>query len=439
MDLHRIRYRGDKEDVELLFRDYNLEGIISTSEERQKLEESNFRNQLLKDGAFLLSQPISPRIFNIVTETKQKLGLEGEYEVFCLNSNSINAFAYVQPSEDKNFFIIGITSAALEELEDLEIQFILGHELGHFLFEHNRMNYLINPNPGSQGVTLLPSMGENIFLRWRKKCEISTDRIGLIACGDFENAARAMLKTAYGLTGKNLNLDVDSLLQQIDALKEEPEALEVNYRSHPLMPLRLKVMQMFAESPIFAQVVKGKSDFSDKELNELEDQTDQWVNWIKRYPRRPLDLAAMKLVTAAGIKLVMTEAVIMDEEIKVIIQILHKYFADEPGEVIQEIMQDTGKIDSLIRTNVKEISEKGDDRHKTFVLSRLADIAIADGKLAKPEAGIIFDIAKDFGIQEKAAYSIVVGGMSSVGLNIDWKMNSLVREIKAQLQKKYVT
>ncbi|MGD8611591.1 MAG: M48 family metallopeptidase, partial [Desulfobacterales bacterium] len=354
MDLHRIRYRGDKEDVELLFRDYNLEGIISTSEERQKLEESNFRNQLLKDGAFLLSQPISPRIFKIVTETKLKLGLEGEYEVFCLNSNSINAFAYVQPAENKNFFIIGITSAALEELEDLEIQFILGHELGHFLFEHNRMNYLINPNPTSQGVTLLPSMGENIFLRWRKKCEISTDRVGLIACGDFENAARAMLKTAYGLTGKNLNLDVDSLLQQIDTLKEEPEALEVNYRSHPLMPLRLKVMQMFAESPIFAQIVKGKSDFTDKELNELEDKTDQWVNWIKRYPRRPLDLAAMKLVTAAGLKLVMTEAVIMDEEIKVIIQMLHKYFADEPGDVIHEIMQDTDNIDNIIGTHVKE-------------------------------------------------------------------------------------
>jgi hypothetical protein len=40
MDLHRIRYRGDKEDVELLFKDYNLEGIISTSEERQKMEAS---------------------------------------------------------------------------------------------------------------------------------------------------------------------------------------------------------------------------------------------------------------------------------------------------------------------------------------------------------------------------------------------------------------
>ena len=437
MDLLRIRYRGDKEDVELLFRDYNLEGIISTSEERQKMEESNFRNQLLKDGAFLLSNQISPRIFNIITETKEKLDLEGEYEVFCINSNTINAFAYVQPAEDKNFFIVGITSAALEELEDLEIQFILGHELGHFLFEHNRMNYLINPNKNSQGVTMLPSMGESIFLRWRKKCEISADRVGLLACGSFENSARAMLKTAYGLSGKNLNLNVDSLLQQIDDLKETPEALEVNYRSHPLMPLRLKVMQMFAESAVFSQVVEGESDISDQELTALEDQADQWVNWIKRYPRRPIDLSAMKLVTAAGIKLIMTENDIMDEEIKVIIQILHKYFTDEPGDVINEIVQDTENIEKLINDSVKEIFEKGDDRHKAFILSRLADIAIADGKLLKPEAGIIFEIGKELGFQEKTAYSIVIEAMNSVGLAIDYKMNTLVRGIKEQLLKRY--
>ena len=437
MNLLSIRYRGDKEDVDLLFRDYNLEGIISTSEERQKMEESNFRNQLLKDGAFLLSNQISPRIFNIITETKLKLDLEGEYEVFCINSNSINAFAYVQPAAEKNFFIIGITSTALEELEDSEIQFILGHELGHFLFEHNRMNYLINRNQTSQGVTLLPSMGESIYLRWRKKCEISADRVGLLACGNFENSARAMLKTAYGLSGKNLNLNVDSLLQQIDDLKEEPEALEVNYRSHPLMPLRLKVMQMFAKSSVFPRVVDGKSEISDQEMTELEDHTDQWVNWIKRYPRRPLDLAAMRLVTAAGIKLIMTENDIMDEEVKIIIQILHEYFTDEPGVVVNEVVQDTKSIEKLINKSVKEISEKGDDRHKTFVLSRLADIAIADGKLMKPESEIIFEIAKELGVQEKTAYSIVIGTMNSVGLKIDYKMNTLVRDIKAQLLRRY--
>jgi uncharacterized tellurite resistance protein B-like protein len=203
------------------------------------------------------------------------------------------------------------------------------------------------------------------------------------------------------------------------------------------MPLRLKVMQMFAQSPVFSQIMAGKSDISDQELTELEDRADQWVNWIKRYPRRPMDLAAMKLVTAAGLKLIMTENDIMDEEIKVIIQILHKYFTDEPGDVINEAVQNIKNTEDVIKNAVKEISEKGNDPHKIFVISRLADIAIADGKLMTPEAGIIFDIAKEFGFQEKTAYSIVVEAMNSVGLAIDWKMNTLVRGIKEQLLEKY--
>jgi hypothetical protein len=150
-----------------------------------------------------------------------------------------------------------------------------------------------------------------------------------------------------------------------------------------------------------------------------------------------MDLAAMKLVTAAGIKLIMTERDVMDEEIKVIIQILHKYFADEPGDVIDEILKDMKGIDNLIDNSVKEISEQGNDNHKAFVLARLADIAIADGKLMKPEGGIIFDIAGKLGFQEKTAYAIVVEAMNSVGLAIDWKMNTLVRGIKEQLLKKY--
>ena len=127
----------------------------------------------------------------------------------------------------------------------------------------------------------------------------------------------------------------------------------------------------------------------------------------------------------------------MDEEVKIIIQILHEYFTDEPGVVVNEVVQDTKSIEKLINKSVKEISEKGDDRHKTFVLSRLADIAIADGKLMKPESEIIFEIAKELGVQEKTAYSIVIGTMNSVGLKIDYKMNTLVRDIKARLLRRY--
>jgi hypothetical protein len=55
----------------------------------------------------------------------------------------------------------------------------------------------------------------------------------------------------------------------------------------------------------------------------------------------------------------------------------------------------------------------------------------------KPEAGIIFEIGKELGFQEKTAYSIVIEAMNSVGLAIDYKMNTLVRGIKEQLLKRY--
>ena len=55
----------------------------------------------------------------------------------------------------------------------------------------------------------------------------------------------------------------------------------------------------------------------------------------------------------------------------------------------------------------------------------------------KPEAGIIFEIAKELGFQEKAAFSIVVETMNSVGLTIEWKMNILDGATKVQLLRRY--
>lgn len=98
MNIEHIRYRGDASDVDELFRKYNLKGIIEMVEEQRKRDETSFREQLLKDGAFALSRQISPRIFNLVTETKDRLGIDGDCDIFCLNRTNINAFAHVQPT-----------------------------------------------------------------------------------------------------------------------------------------------------------------------------------------------------------------------------------------------------------------------------------------------------------------------------------------------------
>lgn len=436
MNSKLIRYRGDAADVAELYENYNLEGIIAAAEAQQITEDASFRNRLLKDGAFLLSRPISPRIFDLVTETRERLDFKGDFEVFCFNDHMVNAFAHVQPGKAHPFFTIAITSGALESLSDAEIKYILGHEFGHFIYDHNRMGYLISHNPDSPALTILPSFGEAVYLRWRKKSEISADRLGLFACGSFDDAARGMLKAAYGLTDRNLNVDVDMLLKQIDDLKDDPEALELTYVSHPLMPLRLKVLSLFAASPVYLALSQGDAgSISKVDTTELEDRCDKWVNWIKRHPRRPIAEAVMMLVAAVGIQIVRTDDDINEEEVRTAIHILHYHFTDEPELVIREIVGDIKNIDARIEKYAKTVNDLGGEEDKLFVLSRLADIAIADGKLLKPEAGLIFKIASMLNIKEERAYGMLVGAMNTLGLTIDAKMNNLVKETKALMLK----
>ena len=65
------------------------------------------------------------------------IGTISHPEIICLPDQRIKAFTLEDQKETKTFSIIGVTSAVLERLEDNEIKAILGHEIGHFLFEHN--------------------------------------------------------------------------------------------------------------------------------------------------------------------------------------------------------------------------------------------------------------------------------------------------------------
>ena len=84
---------------------------------------------------------------------------------------------------------------------------------------------------------------EDEVVRWRKKAEISADRVGLLASRDFESAARSLLKASFGLSERNLNLDIPALLDQIEEIKGHPELISGAFASHPLLPIRLKSLQ----------------------------------------------------------------------------------------------------------------------------------------------------------------------------------------------------
>lgn len=411
--IESLQYRGDKEDIRSLVEDYQVEDYLDTHLANRAEADNSVRDSLLSNGV-QLNESITPRAFEIAQSVFDALGLDVKYDLFCVRDLNINAFALLD-GEDK---LIGITSAALELLNDGELKYIIGHEIGHFLYGHNDLMGLINSAPNNPRLTVLPFMGERLFLRWRKKSELSADRIGFLACGDFNSCGSALIKTGFGLSERNLNLDLDSLMNQLTEVEHSRELVSAAFRSHPLLPLRLKSLSLFSEA--------YKGGWEDNS-NRCEDNIDSLFEIFKRHPQKEIDIAVMKLIATAGILLIGVENDILDEEIRSLVTILQEFFTDNPED---EIIPDKKDREEVLSGALKVLNAHGNQNHKTFVISRLADIAIADGKLLQEETGIILEIASQMDISPKVAYGILIGSAQANGFKVDVQLNNMVSRIK---------
>ena len=361
----------------------------------------------------------------------RNLRLKAKAEVFCLPQQEVNAMAVLDVRKKGNHSLVGVTSGALEMLEDGELGFVLGHELGHFLFENHRLNALINRDQRRAEATVLPPMGESLFLRWRKKAEISADRLGLLACGDFGSAAKGLLKATFGLSDRNLNLDIDGLLAQIDEIKGKPELMDANFASHPLLPIRLKALELFSRSQKAARNGCGPGGGPLVDDDTLADSIDDLMRLTNRFPPKPLGQAIMRAVALGGALVLSADRDISDYETKILIEILHRHFTDEPEK---EIRTTGHEIEKGLAEAIRQVKELGDHDDKTFIVSRLADVALADGALMDEEGQVVLEIARRLEVPEKMTYNILIGAANLVGFRVDVKLNRVAEDLRKSLQ-----
>jgi len=428
IDWNDVRYRGDAKDVEDLMTTYRVADYLATYEENRRQLDHGVRERLLKDG-IRLSERLSPRIYAIFRNVCKALDLDAQAEVFCLPSPEVNAFALLDVRKDTTYSLVGVTAMALERLEDAELASILGHELGHILFGNNRLGALISTDASNPSVTVLPALGESLFLRWRKKAEISADRVSVLASRDFRATATSLLKATFGLSERNLNLDIQALVSQVDEIRGRPELIEEAFASHPLLPIRLRAAELFSRSAK-AQRAGYPVEGTPMGDDELEDAVDELVKLTRRYPFQPGHRAVMRVIALAGAQLLAADGEVGDDEVKILVQILHQWFTDEPEA---EIVTDPEAIAAQLPAAIAEVRAEGQLDDKGFVLSRLTDIAMADGALIDAESAVILDIARQLDVPTKMAYSIMIGAAQSVGFRSDVKLNRMAEKIRRSM------
>jgi Zn-dependent protease with chaperone function len=160
-------------------------------------------------------------------------------------------------------------SSLIDQLDEAELLFVLGHELGHIASGHvvyrTMVELLLHFGRILAGGGLPPLVVGGIMiglLEWYRKSELSADRAGLLACQDPLTAYGAFMKLAGGKTPATLELD-GFLLQaaeyqkSVDILDDIWKSLNLLGQTHPFPVLRLAELKPWVDGGAYATILTG--------------------------------------------------------------------------------------------------------------------------------------------------------------------------------------
>jgi Zn-dependent protease with chaperone function len=185
-------------------------------------------------------------------------------EIYVTNDPYTNALTI---GMDKPFIVLN--SGLVDLLDDEELAFVIGHELGHVMSGHAvyqtllqrllRLSLTLTAVPiGGLGIRMIIAA----LMEWSRKAELSADRAGLLAVQDPSVGLRVHMQLASG--GHVEHLDPTSFLAQGaeyvgagDLRDSVLKLLLLESRTHPFAVVRAAELRTWVDSGEYTQVLAG--------------------------------------------------------------------------------------------------------------------------------------------------------------------------------------
>ncbi|MFB4301653.1 M48 family metallopeptidase [Actinomadura sp. NTSP31] len=226
-------------------------------------------NDMVRDACYILDMPEVPEVYVRQDPTPNAMALGSDHPFIVVNTG------------------------LLDLLDDEELRFVIGHEVGHILSGHavyqtmmqillqlgSRLAWLPLGNIGIAAII--------IGLReWFRKAELSSDRAGLLAGQDLDAAKRVNMKLAGGT--RLHEMSSEAFLQQAreyDAAGDVRDGLlkflNLLGQSHPFAVIRFAEIDRWARSGEYERILAG--DYPRRDDDGGASVTDEMKNAAKSY------------------------------------------------------------------------------------------------------------------------------------------------------------
>ena len=226
-----------------------------------ELDNSHLSNLLT--NSVRVSKEILPKVGSAIETVFERIKIENNFNFFVTaDNNQANASCSLMSSASRPDIVL--TSRLIELLSLEELQFVIGHEVAHYVYQHAL--YPNHNNVEDRNLKL------NI-LNLSRAAEISADRIGFLACASLDASLRANFKLASGLSDKHFNFKPSTYLDQLRDLEDLGKSSSELWSTHPSFLIRMQSLIWFSMTKEYHEFFdnKKKGTYS---LSEVDKKLD---------------------------------------------------------------------------------------------------------------------------------------------------------------------
>lgn len=361
-----------------------LQGEV-TEDIRQKCQgnanDRYFRSA--KEGNSLkVNETLLPQFYNLCREVKEKLEFVGDIDFYITGTSDVNACAYFSNDEQRPH-IIEVNSGLFKLMNEEELKYIIGHEIGHLINCDSMIDnlfYFIYPD--EEAWKKCPEFLVKRVAFYGRLAELGADFYGYIANENLDACVTAVFKMASELDLENMGVSIDTLIaennQRLEYFLKEGGITE---GSHPVNPIRIRALELFATAKTQTAFNRGMSDLV-------------WA--LQKLQYSALDNAIADYIAAAGIFISQMDGKRDKNEEEFIIRELAAYSLS-PYKDLKRV--EKGDVVNTLNTAIKDILEMAPDL-RSELFNYFVNMAFADGDLNEKELALIYDFGDKLGYHQ---------------------------------------
>ena len=342
---------------------------------------SNMEGHSLKVDKELL-----PDFHRLCHEVKAKLNFEEDVDFYITGDSTVNAFS-VAAEEEGEPHIVNINSALFDLMTTDELKFVIGHELGHLINKDTALARLIR-------FVFPPEANVPVSLQYKIRlhdqlAELVADRYGYIATENLDVCVTAFFKLASGLDLAKMNVSIEALIADNNRrLEYFLNDKGVSRASHPVNPIRVQALNLFATS---------------ESEEELKAGMDELISILLKVGTSELDEYTARFIASAGLIVANIDEGVNEDEINRVIESLSsmKMF---PRQFLDEIAQ--GNVGQIFADSVENILRINPGMREGM-LKYLINIVLSDKLIAKEEVDLLYHFGEQIGLSDMEVASAI--------------------------------